>query len=107
MINKYKHLLYAIQLFSADLEYTEEEYGQTFFSFVTKEPEYANKIKAELLQAISDPEWSWVKVGYETNFIGSDDKEKSVWLTVKVLIWDVLFPNVSPPEIVQRDGNNT
>lgn len=102
-MDKYKNLKYVIGQFSSEWELTEEEYKENLLTLLEINKGYADKIKAELLQAISDPKWSWVKVGYETNFIGSDDTEKSVWLTVKTFIWDVLFPNESPPEIVQRD----
>lgn len=96
-MEKYGHLKYAIEHFSADWEYTDDEYEETFLSFIKAESEYAKKIKSELLEALQDPNWSWVKIGCETNFIGSDDTEESVWLTIKVLIWDVLFPNEEPP----------
>lgn len=96
-MDKYKHLKYAIEHFSADWEYTEEEYEETFFSFVKAEPNYAKQIKLELIEALGDSDWSWVKVGYETNFIGSDDSEDSVWLTVRNCIWDVISPNEEPP----------
>ncbi|MDO6674790.1 hypothetical protein Q4517_04425 [Tenacibaculum sp. 1_MG-2023] len=96
-MEKYKHLRYAIELFSADWELTEEEYQETFSSFVNAEPDYTKRIKKELIQALNDPEWSWVKIGYETNFIGSDDSEESVWLSVKDLIWNVIASNEEPP----------
>lgn len=102
-MDKYHNLKYVIGQFSSEWELTEEEYKENFLTLLEINKGYADKVKAELLQAISDPEWSWVKVGYETNFIGSDDKEESVWLTVKTLVWDVLFPNEKPPKIVQRD----
>ena len=97
MIKVYKELKYAISLFSADWEYTEEEYEDGFKTFLEINDGLAEKIKAEIIQALQDPEWSWVKIGYDTNFIGSDDSEESVWLTVKVLIWDVIAPDEEPP----------
>ena len=96
-MEEYKHLRYAIELYSADWELTEKEYEETFSSFIQAEPDYAKKIKTQLIKVLNDPEWSWVKIGYDTNFIGSDDTEESVWLTVKVLIWDVIAPDEEPP----------
>lgn len=96
-MEKYGHLKYAIEHFSADWEYTEEEYEETFSSFVQRDPDYGQKIKSEMIEALQDSEYSWIKVGYETNFIGVDDSEESVWLTVKGCIWDVIAPNEEPP----------
>ncbi len=97
MIKVYKELKYVISLFSADWEYTEEEYEDGFKTFLDINEGLAGKIKKEIIEALNDPEWSWVKIGYDTNFIGSDDTEESVWLTVKVLIWDVIAPDEEPP----------
>ncbi len=100
-MEKYKELRYVISLFSADWEYTDEEYERGFEDFMKLNKGIENKIKAEIIEALRDPNWSWVKVGYDTNFIGSDDSEKSVWLTVKYCIWDVLFPDEQPPKPCQ------
>ena len=100
-MEKYKGLRYAIRQFSADWELTDEEYRTGFLTLLEINEGYADEIKEELIQALNDPEWSWVKVGYETNFIGSDDTEESVWLTVKAEIWDVLFPDEQPPKPCQ------
>jgi hypothetical protein len=101
MKNKYKNLSYAIELFSADWELSEEEYTNGLLTLVNLNLGYKEKIKYQFIEACSDPEWSWVKIGYDTNFIGSDNKEESVWQTVKGEIWDVLFPDEQPPKPCQ------
>lgn len=96
-MEKYKSLSYAIRQFSADWELTDEEYEEGFNTLLEINQGYADDIKAEIIEALNDSEWSWVKIGYETNFIGSDDSEENVWLTVRDLIWDVIAPDEEPP----------
>ncbi|WP_282164950.1 hypothetical protein [Cellulophaga baltica] len=96
-MENYKELRYAVSLFSIDWEYTDEEYRSGFEDFLKLNNGLGNTIKLEMIEALKDPNWSWVKIGYETNFIGSDDSEENVWLTVKNLIWDVIAPNEEPP----------
>ncbi|WP_440880268.1 hypothetical protein [Tenacibaculum sp. C7A-26P2] len=88
---------YSIKEFSADWELTNEEYENNFKTLLEINQGLADEIKEELIQALQDPEWSWVKIGYDTNFIGSDDSEENVWLTVKYLIWDIIAPDEEPP----------
>lgn len=95
-MNNYKYLKYVIGQFSADWEFTKEEYGDNFAMMLGNEG-FVERIKVELIAALSDPEWSWVKIGHDTNFIGSDDTEESVWSNVKELIWDHIFLNQEPP----------
>ena len=94
---KYKKLKYSIKEFSADWELTDEEYENNFKTLLEVNQGLAGEIKKELIQALQDPEWSWVKIGYDTNFIGSGDSEENVWLTIKHLIWDVIAPDEEPP----------
>lgn len=73
-------------MFSTEWEESEEEYVSTYLEFISREPEYATKIREEFKEALQDPEWSWVKKAYEHNFIGSDDSEENVLISVKELI---------------------
>ncbi|MCP5004306.1 MAG: hypothetical protein GY941_10245 [Planctomycetes bacterium] len=42
-----------------------DEYRSSFSSMVKMSPEYARNVRLEILVALSDPDWSWVKEAEE------------------------------------------
>ena len=92
-MKEYKYLKDALNEFSSDLEYSLEEYKNSFETLISTSPDYASELQKEILEAMKDPEWDWVDVANEMNFIGSDDNKDSVVDSVDELIWKVINPN--------------
>jgi len=97
-MKEYKYIKSALSEFSSEHGYSYEEYAEGFKIMIDASPEYSEILKKEIIKACADPSWSWVKAAQETNFIGADQEENSVWESVKSLIWHVIAPYEVAPK---------
>jgi len=98
-MSDYRYVKSALAEFSADLEYSLEEYTENFKTMILLSPDYAVALKFEIKAACADPNWSWAAAASDQNFIGQDDCDTSVWESVKVLIWQVIAGGEAAPEL--------